>query len=173
MKVALVHDFLSQDGGAERVLRALHELWPEAPIFVLFHDRESYAELNEADVRESFIRFLPFSRKHYKWYLPWMPLATERYNLHDFDVVISSSSAFAKGVLTRPDTLHISYCHTPTRYLWTDTHEYIADLKYNRLVKAVLPKLIHKLRLWDKMSVDRVDYFVANSGTVHSRIQKY
>ena len=146
MKVALVHDYLSQDGGAERVLRAFHE---------------------------SFLRWLPFGRTKYQWYLPWMPIATERHNLHDFDVVISSTSAFAKGVLTRPDTLHISYCHTPTRYLWTDTHEYIADLKYNRLVKAVLPKLIHKLRLWDKMSVDRVDYFVANSGTVHSRIQKY
>lgn len=173
MKVALVHDFLSQDGGAERVLKAFHELWPEAPIFVLFHDKERYAELSEADVRESFIRFLPFGRKHYKWYLPWMPLATERYNLHDFDVVISSSSAFAKGVLTRPDTLHISYCHTPTRYLWTDTHEYVEDLRYNWLIKAVLPKLIHRLRLWDKMSVDRVDHFIANSQTVRHRIQKY
>ena len=173
MKVALVHDFLSQDGGAERLLKALHELWPEAPIFVLFHDRERYAELSEADVRESFIRFLPFGRRHYKWYLPWMPLATERHNLHDFDVVISSSSAFAKGVLTRPDTLHISYCHTPTRYLWTDTHEYIEDLRYSRLIKAFLPKLIHRLRLWDKMSADRVDHFIANSQTVRHRISKY
>ncbi len=102
-----------------------------------------------------------------------MPLATERHNLHDFDVVLSSTSAFAKGVLTRPDTLHISYCHTPTRYLWTDTHEYIADLKYNKLIKVMLPRLIHHLRLWDKMSVDRVDHFIANSNTVQKRIQKY
>jgi glycosyltransferase involved in cell wall biosynthesis len=102
-----------------------------------------------------------------------MPLATERHNLHDFDVVISSTSAFAKGVLTRPGTLHISYCHTPTRYLWTDTHEYIADLKYSRLIKTALPRIIHHLRLWDRMSVDRVDYFIANSDTVRQRIQKY
>lgn len=173
MKIALVHDYLSQDGGAERVLKAFHELWPEAPIFVLFHDREKIHDFLDADIRESFIARMPFGETKYQWYLPWMPLATERHNLHEFDVVISSTSAFAKGVLTRPDTLHISYCHTPTRYLWTDTHEYIEDLKYNRLIKAALPKLIHRLRLWDTMSVDRVDHFVANSGTVRNRIQKY
>ncbi len=173
MKVALVHDFLAQDGGAERVLMALHELWPDAPIFVLFYDRRGVPFFHDADVRESFISYLPFGRRRYRWYLPWMPIATERHNLHDYDVVISSSSAFAKGVMTRPDTLHISYCHTPTRYLWTDTHEYIEDLPYNQLIKAALPRLIHRLRLWDTMSVDRVDYFVANSNTVKKRIQKY
>ncbi|MFH1947228.1 MAG: glycosyltransferase [Candidatus Magasanikbacteria bacterium] len=173
MKVALVHDYLSQDGGAERVLKAFHELWPEAPIFVLFHDKKKITDFNQEKIKESFIAHLPWGRKKYQWYLPWMPLATERHNLHEFDVVISSTSAFAKGVLTRPDTLHISYCHTPTRYLWTDTHEYIEDLKYNRLIKSALPKLIHHLRMWDKMSVDRVDHFIANSGTVKNRIQKY
>lgn len=173
MKIALVHDYLSQDGGAERVLKAFHEIWPEAPIFVLFYDRKKLPEFVDAEVRESFISNLPFGKSKYQWYLPWMPLATERHNLHNFDVVLSSTSAFAKGVLTRPDTLHISYCHTPTRYLWTDTHEYIEDLKYNRLVKSFLPRLIHHLRMWDKMSVDRVDHFVANSGTVRGRIQKY
>ncbi|MEK7644107.1 MAG: glycosyltransferase [Patescibacteria group bacterium] len=173
MKIALVHDYLFQDGGAERVLKAFHEVWPEAPIFVLFHKKGKVAGFRDADVRESFIRLLPFGRTHYQWYLPWMPLATERHNLHEFDVVLSSTSAFAKGVLTRPDTLHISYCHTPTRYLWTDTHEYIADLKYNAFIKSFIPRLVHKLRIWDKMSVDRVDHFVANSGTVRQRIQKY
>jgi glycosyltransferase involved in cell wall biosynthesis len=173
MKIALVHDYLSQDGGAERVLKALNEIWPEAPIFVLFHDKEKIPYFKNLDVRESFISKLPWGRKKYQWYLPWMPLATERHNLHEYDVVISSTSAFAKGVLTRPNTLHISYCHTPTRYLWTDTHEYLEDLKYNRLVKAFLPRLIHHLRLWDKMSVDRVDHFIANSHTVKNRIQKY
>lgn len=173
MKIALVHDYLSQDGGAERVLKAFHEIWPEAPIFVLFFDRKKMPEFDQAQIKESFISHLPFGRKKYQWYLPWMPLATERHNLHNFDVVLSSTSAFAKGVLTRPDTLHISYCHTPTRYLWTDTHEYLEDLKYNRLIKSLLPRLIHRLRMWDKMSVDRVDHFVANSGTVRGRIQKY
>jgi len=173
MKIALAHDYLSQDGGAERVLNAFHEIWPDAPIFVLFHDTRTIKRFADADVRESFLKRLPFGRKKYQWYLPLMPLATERHNLHDFDVVLSSTSAFAKGVLTRPETLHISYCHTPTRYLWTDTHEYIADLKYNRIIKSFLPRLIHKLRLWDKMSVDRVDNFIANSRTVAQRINKY
>ena len=173
MRLALVHDYLAQDGGAERVLSAFHELWPQAPIFVLFHDRDKLPQFAAADVRESMIAKLPFGRTKYQWYLPLMPLATERHNLHEFDVVLSSTSAFAKGVLTRPETLHISYCHTPTRYLWTDTHEYIADLKYNPVIKAALPRLIHRLRLWDKMSADRVDHFIANSDTVRGRIAKY
>jgi glycosyltransferase involved in cell wall biosynthesis len=173
MKIALVHDYLAQDGGAEKVLEAFHEIWPEAPIFVLFYDKEKMPRFREVDIRESFISRLPMGRKRYQWFLPLMPMATERHNLHNFDVVLSSTSAFAKGVLTRPETLHISYCHTPTRYLWTDTHEYIADLKYNSLIKSALPRLIHKMRIWDKMSTDRVDYFIANSDTVRQRIQKY
>ncbi len=173
MKIALVHDYLAQDGGAERVLKAFHEIWPEAPIFVLFHQKGSVAGFDTATIHESFFRFLPFGRTHYQWYLPWMPLATERHNLHEFDVVLSSTSAFAKGVLTRPNTLHISYCHTPTRYLWTDTHEYIAELRYNGLIKSLLPPVLHRLRIWDKASVDRVDHFIANSKTVGKRISKY
>lgn len=173
MKIALVHDYLSQDGGAEQVLRAFHDIWPEAPIFVLFHDKKAVQGFDSADIRESFMGKIPFAKKKYRWLLPWMPIATERHNVHEFDVVLSSTSAFAKGILTRPDTLHISYCHTPTRYLWTDTHEYLSDLKLNPVLKTVLPRLIHKLRLWDKMSVDRVDYFIANSNTVRQRIEKY
>lgn len=173
MKVALVHDYLSQDGGAEQVLRAFRDIWPNAPVFVLFEEKGKVSGLDDAEVNQSFIGKIPLAKKKYRWFLPLMPLATEKHNLHDYDVVISSTSAFAKGILTRPETLHISYCHTPTRYLWTDTHEYIADLKYNRFIKALLPRLIHRLRLWDKMSVDRVDHFLANSNTVQKRIAKY
>ncbi len=173
MRIALVHDYLSQDGGAERVLKAFHELWPEAPIFVLFHDPKKITDFNSAVINESFLSRLPFVRQHFQWYLPFIPLATEKYNLEDFDLVLSSTSAFAKGVLTAPHTLHISYCHTPARYLWSDTHQYIANLKYNPLVKAFLPRLISKMRLWDTMSAARVDHFVANSRTVQYRIQKY
>lgn len=173
MKIALVHDYLSQDGGAERVLKAFHDIWPEAPIFVLFHERGKVQGFEQAKIKQSFIGKIPLAKKRYQWFLPWMPLATERHNLHDFDVVLSSTSAFAKGVLTRPDTMHICYCHTPTRYLWTETHEYIAELKYNRAVKALLPRLIHRLRMWDKMSTDRVDHFLTNSNTVRQRIEKY
>lgn len=173
MKLALVHDYLSQDGGAERVLKAFHELWPEAPIFVLFQDRAKFNHFSPGSIRESFLAKFPFITSHYQWYLPLMPLATEHHELREFDVVISSTSAFAKGVLTGERTLHLSYCYTPTRYLWSDTHEYIADLKYNPLIKAALPRLLHRLRLWDKMSADRVDRFIAISETVRRRIEKY
>jgi hypothetical protein len=98
MKIALVHDYLSQDGGAERVLRAFHEMWPEAPIFVLFYDKNKVIGFEQAKIKESFISKLPMGKKKYQWYLPWMPLATERHNLHNFDIVLSSTSAFAKGV---------------------------------------------------------------------------
>jgi glycosyltransferase involved in cell wall biosynthesis len=173
MKIALVHDYLAQDGGAEQVLKAFHELWPEAPIFVLFHDEKKIPYFNNADIRKSWLSKMPFVSKHFQWYLPWMPYATEHYNLKDFDVVISCTSAFAKGVIIYPHTLHISYCHTPTRYLWSDTHDYLAELHYSRAVKALLSPVIHHLRLWDKMSADRVDHFIANSKTVEHRIYKY
>jgi len=173
MKIALVHDYLSQDGGAERVLKALHEIWPEAPIFVLFHDPKKINYVNRDNIKESFLAKMPFVRSSFEWYLPWMPAATERHDLRDFDIVISSTSAFAKGVITPPGTLHFSYCHTPPRYLWADSVDYVADLKKGWLVKTLLPNILHRLRLWDKMSADRVDYFIANSKTVARRIEKY
>ncbi|TAN34037.1 glycosyltransferase family 4 protein [Patescibacteria group bacterium] len=173
MKIALVHDYLAQDGGAERVLKTFHEIWPQAPIFVLFHNKKMIDSLPEAKINQSFISRLPFGKKFFQWYLPLMPVATEKHNLHEFDVVLSSTSSFAKGVLTRPETLHISYCHTPPRYLWTEAHEYLTDLRLNRAVKALLPRIIYKLRMWDQMSADRVDFFIANSRTVQLRINKY
>ncbi len=173
MRIALVHDYLAQDGGAERVLKSLHELWPEAPIFVLFHDKEKITFFNNENIRTSFLNKLPFKDSTYQWFLPLMPLATEQHQLKDFDVVISTASMFAKGVITGPNTLHISYCHTPPRFLWANQQAYISDLKQNRVIKSLLPYFIHRLRIWDKMSVDRVDNFIANSHTVQQRINKY
>lgn len=175
MKVALVHDYLSQDGGAERVLKALQELYPEAPTFVLFYDKSKLPEhYFRGEVRNTFLQYLPGIKSHYRWYLPLMPHATECHDLADYDVVISSSSAFAKGVLTAPGTMHVSYCHTPTRYLWTDTHSYLEEIKSNWLVKRLLlPVLISRLRVWDQLAAGRVDFFIANSETVRGRIQKY
>jgi glycosyltransferase involved in cell wall biosynthesis len=173
MRIALVHDYLAQDGGAERVLNSLHELWPEAPIFVLFHDKEKIAFLNPENIHTSFLEKFPFKNSTYQWFLPLMPLATEQHRLQDFDVVISTSSMFAKGVITSPNTLHISYCHTPPRFLWADNYAYVSDLKQSWLIKLLLPHFIHRLRIWDQMSVDRVDNFIANSRTVQQRINKY
>lgn len=173
MKLALVHDYLIQDGGAERVLRAFAEIWPEAPIFVLFYDRKRWKEFRDRDVRTSVLQGMPGVLNYYRWTLPLMPAATEHHDLGAFDVVVSSASAFAKGIVTRPDALHISYCHTPTRYLWTDTHSYIKDLRTNRFVKFMLPFMLTSLRMWDRTSALRVDKFIANSKTVASRIKKY
>ncbi len=173
MKIALVHDYLAQDGGAERVLLSLHRMWPEAPIFTLFHQKGSVSGFDDADIRESYIARLPWGRKKYQWYLPLMPQAFESFDFTGFDVVISSTSAFAKGIITPPETVHICYCHTPTRYLWTDTQEYIADLKYPKVIKIFLPQLFHKLRVVDQLAAGRVDKFIANSHTVQERILKY
>lgn len=174
MKIALVHDFLTQQGGAENVLEAIHEMYPESPIFVLFHDPDKMGgRFKDCDIRTSFLQKIPGALKHYQWYLALMPAATEHLDLSGYDIVISSSSAFANGVITSPNTLHICYCHTPTRYLWTDTHEYVSSLKYNGLVKKFIPLVLNRLRMWDRIAAERVDKFVANSKTVQKRIKKY
>lgn len=174
MKIALVHDYLIQDGGAEKVLKAFQEIWPQAPTYVLLHDREkSNPVFLNKDIRTSFLQKMPAGLEKYQWYLPLMPLATEQHNLEDYDVVLSSSSSFSKGVITNPETLHICYCHTPTRFLWSDMHQYIEDLNYNRLIKKVIPVVLKNLRQWDMMAAHRVDTFIANSATVQDRIEKY
>ena len=173
MKIALIHDYLSQNGGAERVLKAMHEIWPDAPIFVLFYDQNKVKGFEKSDVKETFLKNLPGVKNYYEWYLPFMPGATERHNLGGIEVAISSTSGFAKGIITDPDTLHICYCHTPPRFLWSGTHRYVSDLRYNFLVKSFLPPLLHRLRLWDTLSTNRVDHFIANSQTVKQRINKY
>ncbi len=174
MKVALIHDHLVQDGGAEKVLKVLQDIFPDAPTFTLLYDKKNANRIFKGkDIRTSFLQKLPFSISKYQWYLPLMPTATEAYDLTEYDLVISSSSAFAKGVLTLPTTKHICYCHSPTRYLWTDTHSYIKELRYPFLIKKLLPLVLTKLRIWDRLAADRVDYFLANSKTVQERIQKY
>lgn len=173
-KIALVHDHLAQDGGAELVLKALKEMFPEAPIFALIFDPENTNSFFAGqDIKTSFLQKIPLGVSRYQWWLSLMPLATENYNLMDYDIIISSASAFAKGVITRPDSVHICYCHTPTRYLWTDTHGYVQELRANPLIKIILPFTLRKLRQWDRLAADRVDVFIANSQTVKNRIKKY
>lgn len=174
MRVALIHDHLTQYGGAERVLQALQAIWPDAPTYTLSYDP---AALDQAFahkvIRTSFLERVPFGRRAFRWLLPLMPTATESYDLSEFDVVISNSSAFAKGVITAPHALHICYCHTPTRYLWSDSGSYVNELRAPRLVKNFLPMMLSKLRVWDQMAAQRVDKFVANSELVKRRINKY
>lgn len=174
MRIALVHDHLVQDGGAEKVLLALQDVFPGAPTYTLLYDPKRVSGVFASkDIRTSFLQKIPFALRKYQWLLPLMPAATEAHDLSSYDVVISSSSAFAKGIITRPGAIHVCYCHTPTRYLWSDTHSYVQELKAPRVLKAGLPILLNKLRVWDRLSADRVDRFIANSATVAGRIRKY
>ncbi len=174
MKIALIHDHLAQDGGAEKVVQCFQEIWPEAPLFVLVHNpKKANAFFQDKDIRTSFVQRMPFGVSKYQWFLSWMPAAVENYNLAEYDLVLSSTSSFAKGVLTKPETLHICYCHTPTRFLWSDTHDYIKELGVNRLVKKIIPLVLTNIRLWDKAAAERVGQFVANSKVVQERIKKY
>lgn len=174
MKVALVHDHLAQDGGAEKVLKALADLFPDAPIYTLLYEKQNVDKyFKDRKIRTSIIQKLPGGIKHYQWYMPIMPMAVEFFDLNSYDLVISDASAFSKGVITSPHTLHICYCHTPTRYLWDYTHQYINELKYNKYFKKIISLVLNKTRVWDKIAADRVDVFVANSNTVRKRIKKY
>lgn len=173
MKLALVHDYLKQDGGAEKVLAVLQDVWPEAPTYALFFDPERLPQFKGKDVRTSFLQNAPLIQSKFQWYLTLMPTATEHYDLSGHDVIVSSTSAFAKGVITQPGATHICYCHTPTRFLWTDTLSYVEELRIPRVIKMMLPPFLSLLRVWDRQSADRVDVFVANSKTVQERIKKY
>lgn len=174
MKVALIHDHLAQDGGAERVLRVLAEMFPEAPIFTLLCDEKNAVKYYPGRIIEtSIIQKLPGGVSYYQWYMPFMPMAVEFFDLSGYDLVISDTSSFAKGVITSTHTLHLCYCHTPTRYLWSDTHQYINELKYNKYFKKIISLVLNYIRIWDKLAADRVDVFLANSRFVAGRIKKY
>lgn len=175
MRVALIHDFLTQYGGAEKVLESFHEIWPTAPIFTLFYDKKIMGDkFVDCDIRVSPIQNLPFGAKRYRWYLPLMPSAIERFNLKDFEVVVSDCSAYSKGVITQPNTLHFSYIHTPTRYLWSDTHDYLDSLKGGeKLAGKVIAPLLNRLRMWDYLAAQRPDVLIANSDFVAERIRHY
>lgn len=174
MKTALIHDHLAQDGGAEKVLKVFSEMYREAPIYTLLYEKKNVNKyFNDKRIETSIIQKLPGGVKFYRWYLGFMPLAVEFFDLSEYDLVISDASAFAKGVITTPNCLHICYCHTPTRYLWSDTHQYINELKFNRWIKKLISMKLSDLRVWDYAAAARVDYFIANSKTVKRRIEKY
>ncbi|MFA5050655.1 MAG: glycosyltransferase [Patescibacteria group bacterium] len=175
MRVALIHDFLTQYGGAEKVLEVFHEIWPEAPVFTLLYDKDTMGKhFKDYDIKVSPIQNLPFGVKKYRWYLPLMQAAIERFNLNNFDLVISNTSAYSKGVITKPHTRFICYCLTPTRYLWSDTYEYLDGLTgAERLVKKFLPPMLTDLRKWDFIAAQRPDFMIAISKFVAQRIKKY
>ena len=173
MKVALVHDYLNQMGGAERVVMAFHEIFPDAPIYTSIYDPQRVdPAFQKMDIRTSFMQKFPLVTKHHQPYLPFYPFAMESLNLRSYDLVLSSSSAFAKGVITRPETMHICYCHTPMRWCW-NYDEYVEREQLGKIARSVLPFFITGLRTWDQTSSMRVDHFIANSPVVAERIHKY
>lgn len=174
-KVALVHDFLNQYGGAERVLEVLHEIFPEAPIYTLLYDpAKMRGKFSRADIRPSFLQKFPkFIKKRHKWLLPFMPTAPETFNLRDFDLVISSSSAFAKGIIVKPKTIHICYCHSPMRYAWDWNEKYLNEQGMGSKRRILARLLLNYIRTWDRVAADRADFFIANSRTTAARIKKY
>lgn len=173
MKVAIVHDYLNQMGGAERVVMAFHDIFPEAPIYTSIYDPERVdPAFRTMDIRTSFMQKLPLVTKHHQPYLPLYPFAMEALDLRGYDLVLSSSSAFGKGVITRPGTLHICYCHTPMRWCW-NYEEYVEREQLGKVARRILPFLITGLRVWDQTSAMRVDDFIANSPVIAERIKKY
>jgi glycosyltransferase involved in cell wall biosynthesis len=174
MKIALVHDYLNQYGGAEKVLEAFCEIFPDAPVYTLIYDPELVDSMFPGKrIRASFLQKFPFIKKHHRFFSPLMPLATEKLDLSAFDIVLSDSAAFSKGVITKPNTLHICYCHTPTRYAWDDSHRYIREFSIPKLARFLVPIFMNYLRLWDREAAYRVDKFISNSNFVSKRIKKY
>ena len=174
MNVALVHDHLTQDGGAEEVVKALMNIFPQSPVYTLIFDQPKIDSFfNGKNIFSSFIQKLPLGVKKYQWFLPLMPAATEHHNLSGYKLIISSSSIFSKGIIPPPNAIHICYCHTPPRFLWTDSHNYLKELQQNLFIKKFLPLILTRLRQWDKIAAERVDNFIANSREVQKRIKKY
>jgi glycosyltransferase involved in cell wall biosynthesis len=172
LKVAIVHYWLVGMRGGEKVIEALCELYPQADIFTHVYVAEKVSDtIRQHRVFPTFINSLPRAPRMYKTYLPLMPLALEQLDLSDYDLIISSESGPAKGVLAPPGALHICYCHTPMRYIWNMYHDYRRNAGW--LTRHVMPPIAHYMRTWDATSARRVDSFVANSATVAARIRRY
>ena len=171
LRIAVVHHWLLSMTGGEKVVEALCELFESPDVFSVVADTKALSDtLNRCKLSTSFVQNIPGSHKWHRYYAFLFPLAVELFDLRDYDVVISSDANTVKGVITRPETCHICYCHSPMRYSWNMFHEYLPKGPLRRGLIAVL---MHYLRLWDHAASSRVDFFVANSETVRARIRKY
>lgn len=174
MRVAIVHDYLTQFGGAERVLKVLMDLFPHAPVYTLVHDpRVTQGLLDPHRLRTSFLQRIPLARSRHRLFPIVMPIAVEQFDLSAYDIVISASHSFGKGVITKPETLHVSYCFTPLRYAWDDSHRYVREFGVPAIARALIPLALTYVRVWDQAAAARVDRFFAISRFVAERIRKY
>ena len=172
-KIAIVADWLTNQGGAEKVILDIYKCFPEATIFTTIYNQEKLPQFKEAKIITSFLQNFPFAKNKHQLYLALMPFAFESFDFSDFDIVISSSFACAKGIITKPETLHISYCHNPMRYIWDESHQYLKEHNFSQIFKLIAKPFLHLIRLWDKISAERIDYYISNSKFVSKRIQKY
>ncbi|MDP3685686.1 MAG: glycosyltransferase [bacterium] len=172
MRIALVHESLTALGGAERVLAELVAAFPSAPVYTL-EMRRHPSFLASEKLSTSFLQRLPYFLRRSRLHTPLLPIAAETFDLSAYDVVVSSASGFVKGVITRPGTLHICYCHAPTRFLWDAYHALLEEFPSGTIRRGLFQSLMHGLRLWDRAAARRVDLFLANSETTKARIRKY
>lgn len=175
MRIAIVHEWLVDHSGSEKVLEEMLTVFPDADLFAVveFLPENLKYFIKHKKVKTSFIQKLPFAKKHYRNYLPLMPLAIEQIDVSGYDVVISNSHAVAKGVITHTNQLHICYCHSPIRYAWDLYHEYLKESGLNKGIKGWIAKLfLHYLRQWDLSTINRIDCFIANSNYIAKRISK-
>ncbi|MGE4533524.1 glycosyltransferase [Halomonas sp.] len=174
-RIAIVHDWLVVQGGAEKVLDALLQAFPQADVFSLvdFLPPAERGRLARHRVTPSALQRLPLARHYYRHLLPWMPYAIEQFDLRDYDLVISSSHCVAKGVITHPHQRHLCYCHTPMRYAWDMKEAYLRDSGVPPALQWPLRRCLGRLRQWDQLGAAQVDGFIANSANVARRIAKY
>ena len=177
IKTAIVHDWFAEYAGSERCVESFNNLFPDADVFALVDlltSEERNIILKGKTVHTSFIQKLPFSKTKHRYYLGLFPTAIERFNLSKYDLIVSSSHAVAKGVITNPNQLHICYCHTPIRYAWELRDQYLKESGLDSGLKSVLVnKTLDYLQKWDYRTSGRPDYFIANSNHVAERIKKY
>lgn len=176
LKVAIVHDWLVDIGGAEKVVAELFKMFPNSDVYTLIAQKSTIERLGLEGVSQSYIGRIPFASKFYRIALPFFPTAIESFDLSKYDLIISSSSSVAKGVIVSSKQLHICYCHSPARYMWDLSWQYMRDKEnasvFRGLYSFVMRHFLKKLRIWDVVSANRVDYFLANSLYVKRRIEK-
>lgn len=174
VRIAFVHEYLVKDGGAERVLWEWHKMFPKAPIYTLIYDQiGTHNRFKNCNIKTSFLQKMPLAIKKYHLYFPLMPKAAESLDLSNYDLVLSNSHSYAKGIKVGPKTLHIYYCHTPTRYLWLNPKSHIKKAAYSPFFKIFMPFIIRKIRKWDYAAAQKPPIFIANSQNVAKRISKF
>lgn len=173
-KIALIHYWLVSMRGGERIVECLCKIFPYIDIYTLVYNKDKVSSIiSGKNIYTSFIQKMPFSKKHHQVYLPFMPVAVEQFDLSNYDIIISNESGVAKGVITKPETCHICYCHTPMRYLWNMYFDYLKNERIGFLKRKFIEAFFNYLRVWDLATASRVDYFISSSDNARKRILKY